>query len=613
MKNFISALIFLLATSIVFDSFAQSLEQLQALRGQSQNQSQDQLQQQSGNSAQEGLPNQVSPFELSSSVELPQMQMNGTSLGRFNSKPRSGIYLPGEPTYQSVFPLRQSLLAPPFAANLFIGGFESERTTGINENYLIAPGDKISVWMWGAANYSSVATVDNQGNIFIPNVGPIPLANVRASNVNAIVQSRIREVYTNEVEIYIDLLTATPVSVYISGPVVRPGQYAGQASDSVLYYLRRAGGIDFQRGSFRNVQIIREDKVVSEVDLYEFAKFGKLPEHQFQDGDIILVRPIGKTVTVERGAKNGFTFEFDSSELTGAKLSTFAMPDDFSNHVAITGLRNGEQFARYLTLEQFENIELESGDVIEYMQDHEENVYRVSVAGSFTGQSQFIVNKGTRIKQLLDYISVTPGLSDTRNIYLLRESVADKQAEIIEASLQRLERSIYTAPISSSGEGAIRVQEAGLVSDFIERAREVEPLGKVIISEEGNIANILLEPNDTIFIPAATDLIHIGGEVLVPQSVVYNSDADMEDYLAWAGGFTQRADSDRILVIKKNGNVKISSLDSSFWFSGNGNVDIEAGDQVIVLPSIEMKSLQAIKDITQIIYQIAIAANVAID
>ncbi|MCW8107515.1 polysaccharide biosynthesis/export family protein [Alteromonas ponticola] len=608
MKNFLSAVVFLFLTFTIFDSFAQSLEQMQELRNQSQNQSQ----QQSGNTDQQGTPNQISPFELSTDVELPQMQNQRDSMGRFTSKPRSGIYLPGEPTVQSVFPLRSSLLAPPFAANLFIGGFESERTTGINENYLIAPGDQISIWMWGAANYSAVATVDNQGNIFIPNVGPIHLADAPASSVNALVQRKIREVYTNDVEIYIDLLTATPVSVFISGPVVRPGQYAGQASDSVLYYLRRAGGIDFQRGSFRNVQIIREDQVVTEVDLYEFAKFGKLPDHQFKDGDIILVRPIGKTVTVERGAKNGFTFEFESAELTGEKLNTYALPDDFSNHVAITGLRNGKQFARYLTIEQFNDISLKSGDIIEYMQDHEQNVYRVSVAGSFSGQSQFIVKKGTRIKQLLDYISVTPSLSDTKNIYLLRESVADKQAEIIEAALQRLERSIYTAPISSSGEGAIRVQEASLVSDFIERAREVEPLGKVIISEDGAIANILLEPNDTIYIPAATDLIHIGGEVLVPQSVVYNPNADMEDYLAWAGGFTQRADSDRILIIKKNGNVQITSLDSGFWFSGSGDVNIEAGDQVVVLPSIEMKSLQAIKDITQIIYQIAIAANVAV-
>ena len=105
---------------------------------------------------------------------------------------------------------------------------------------------------------------------------------------------------------------------------------------------------------------------------------------------------------------------------------------------------------------------------------------------------------------------------------------------------------MYTAPISSTGEGAIRAQEAQLVADFITRARQVEPQGRVVVSENGEIANILLEPNDTIVIPEVTDLIHVGGEVLLPQSVVFNPDATTEDYVAWAGGFTERAEDERI-------------------------------------------------------------------
>ncbi|MCW8091695.1 polysaccharide biosynthesis/export family protein [Alteromonas sp. ASW11-130] len=582
----------------------QSLEQLQALRNQAQ--------QKSATTGGDSSASTVSPMDLSTDITLPSMSSGTNSVGRYYSQPRQGMSLPGEPTIESVYPSTPQMAAPPYASNLFIGGFESERASGLNEDYLIAPGDKISIWMWGAVNYSGVATVDNQGNIFIPNIGPIHLANAPASSVNSIVQQRIRQVYT-DVNIYINLLTSTPVSVFISGPVIRPGQYAGQASDSILYYLRRAGGIDFHRGSFRIIEIKRAGESIQTIDLYQFARHGRLPEHQFKDGDVILVHPIGNTVTVTSGAKNSFTFEFLTEELSGGLLNEFAIPNNAVNHVAISGLRDGEQFAKYLTTKQFESTYLKAGDIVAYSEDHEQNIYKINIAGSFAGQSKFMVEKGTRIHQLLDYIAVNPQTSDADNIYLLRKSVALKQAEIIEESLQRLERSIYTAPISSSGEGAIRVQEAQLVSDFIARAREVEPLGKVIISEDGKLANVLLEHDDTIFIPSATDLVHVGGEVLLPQSVVFNNEADIEDYLAWAGGFTQRADSERILVIKKNGNVKIASLDEGFWFKGESDSTIEAGDQVVVLPSIEVKSLQAIKDITQIIYQIAVAANVALD
>ena len=105
-----------------------------------------------------------------------------------------------------------------------------------------------------------------------------------------------------------------------------------------------------------------------------------------------------------------------------------------------------------------------------------------------------------------------------------------------------------------------------------------------------------------IVIPPKTDLVQIGGEVLMPQAVVFNSHASVDDYIAWAGGFTERAEDQRIAVIRANGLVEFDS-----------NKPIQKGDQILVLPKVDTKTMQAVKDITQIIYQIAVAANVAIN
>ncbi|MDG2881255.1 SLBB domain-containing protein, partial [Vibrio parahaemolyticus] len=99
-----------------------------------------------------------------------------------------------------------------------------------------------------------------------------------------------------------------------------------------------------------------------------------------------------------------------------------------------------------------------------------------------------------------------------------------------------------------------------------------------------------------------TDLISISGEVLMPQAVVFNSNATIQDYVAWAGGFTERADDDRIAVVRANGLVEFGH-----------DYTIKPGDQILVLPKVDAKTMQAVKDITQIIYQIAVAANVAIN
>ncbi|MBU3022094.1 polysaccharide biosynthesis/export family protein [Aestuariibacter sp. A3R04] len=595
-------------TVTFFAANAQSLSDLQQLREQSQ-------QQNTGGAIMGSISSpSVSPMNVQTSRTLPGARNTGqASVGQYISEPRSGITLPGEPTIEDVFPMDEALSNPPFAANLFIGGFESERSAGLNDNYLIAPGDKISIWMWGAISYSDVVTVDNQGNVFIPNIGPIRVANTPAGSVNQLVANRIKQVYTNDVNIYVNLLTATPVSVYITGPVIRPGQYAGLASDSVLYYLKRAGGIDFKRGSFRKIEIKRNHQAVTTVDLYDFIRHGTLPALSFQDGDTIVVHPVGNRVTVTEGASNSYTFEFKDDELRGETLLEYARPQEFISHVSVAGLRQGEQFAEYLALPFFNDMTLKAGDQVSFVNDHPPMVYQINIAGQHNGPSQIMVDKGTRLKDVMDYVQIDETLSDPDNVFLLRESVAEKQRELIEQSLQRLERSIYTAPISSTGEGSIRVQEAQLVSDFIQRARQIEPQGKVIVAEKGEIANVLLEPNDTIVIPEVSDLIHVGGEVMMPQAIVYNDEATTADYVAWAGGFTQRADDNRILIIRKNGIVEFDSIHRSFWADGEGKLDLHPGDHVVVLPSIDVKSLQAIKDITQIIYQIAVAANVAID
>ena len=171
---------------------------------------------------------------------------------------------------------------------------------------------------------------------------------------------------------------------------------------------------------------------------------------------------------------------------------------------------------------------------------------------------------------------------------------------MIDQSLERLERSVFTAPASSDGEAKIRAEEGKMILEFTERARKIIPLGKVVIADQGQVANIRLEQGDIIHIPAKTDLIHIGGEVLMPQALVYNPNATIDDYIAWAGGYSERANYDQIMVIHPNGMIDLDAYGT-----------LKPGDQILVLPKVDTKFLQSVKDITQIIYQIAIAANVA--
>ena len=525
-----------------------------------------------------------------------------STTGTFAQQNRQGMLLPGESDVRKLLPQSESGLPPPYGANLFAGGYETERSDGLNDNYLIAPGDKLNIWIWGAVNFSNVVTVDNQGNIFIPDVGPINVKNVAASKVNNLVTSHISEVFTNNVNVYVNLLTATPVSVYVTGPVIRPGQYAGQSSDSVLYFLKRAGGIDSDRGSYRHIKVLRQNRVIQQIDLYEFMQQGKMPKLSLKDQDVILVEPQGPMINVAGKVRNPFRFELKNSTALGSELIDYALPLAKVSHVGVIGDRASGPFSVYMPYKDFDRIQLSDGDKVLFNDDMHAQVYDVQVMGSYRGPSYFTVRKETRLHDLLNHIPIDPHMADYGSIYIMRKSVAARQKEMLEDSLNRLERSVFTAPASSDGEASIRTKEAELVMRFVEKARKIQPLGKVVVSDKGVIANILLEQGDQIVIPNKTDLIQVGGEVMMPQAVVFNKNASLEDYVAWAGGYTDRANDKRIAVVHANGLME---------FKDGG--DVMPGDQILVMPKVDSKMMQSIKDITQVIYQVAVAANVVLN
>ena len=525
-----------------------------------------------------------------------------STTGTFTQQNRQGMLLPGESDVRKLLPQSESGLPPPYGANLFAGGYETERSDGLTDNYLIAPGDKLNIWIWGAVNFSNVVTVDNQGNIFIPDVGPINVKNVAASKVNNLVTSHISEVFTNNVNVYVNLLTATPVSVFVTGPVIRPGQYAGQSSDSVLYFLKRAGGIDSDRGSYRHIKVLRQNRVIQQIDLYEFMQQGKMPKLALKDQDVILVEPQGPMINVAGKVRNPFRFELKNSSALGSELIDYALPLAKVSHVGVIGDRASGPFSVYMPYKDFDRIQLSDGDKVLFNDDMHAQVYDVQVMGSYRGPSYFTVRKETRLHDLLNHIPIDPNMADYGSIYIMRKSVAARQKEMLEDSLNRLERSVFTAPANSDGEASIRTKEAELVMRFVEKARKIQPLGKVVVSDKGVIANILLEQGDQIVIPNKTDLIQVGGEVMMPQAVVYNKNASLEDYVAWAGGYTDRANDKRIAVVHANGLME---------FKDGG--DVMPGDQILVMPKVDSKMMQSIKDITQVIYQVAVAANVVLN
>ncbi len=487
----------------------------------------------------------------------------------------------------------------PYGARLFSGKFQAQRDSGFNPAYIISAGDKIQLRIWGLMSANEVVTVDASGRIYIPEIGAVKVAGTATKDLRSVVKKKIKTVYDSGVDVYVSILTATPVSVFVTGPVNRPGQYSGLPSDSVLAYLTQAGGIHHQQGSFRKIRILRNNQTIAQVDLYQFLRYGKLPTLRFRDGDTILVEPQGATVTVRGDAKNLARFEFRGKSANGQELIQYARPGESVTNIAVSGTRNQQPWSVYLPRQRFASTRLYDGDSVRFVSDAQAKNIDITIEGSHLGNSYYAVKKGTRLQELLDYVAVDPTDADIRNVYIKRKKIAVQQRKNLQKALHRLERTVLTAPAQSDGEASIRAREAGLVLQFIKNAKQVKPEGRVVVSDGRTVNNIRLEDGDVVVIPQQSDVVTIDGEVQIPQAVVYADNATVRDYIAHAGGFTDRADHERIVLVRPNGQVRMG-----------GRQRVKAGDQILVFPRVDSKNLQFAKDFTQIIYQIALGARV---
>ena len=490
----------------------------------------------------------------------------------------------------------------PFGADLFLGNFAGTWQSGMQNQYLIKPGDRIMVRLWGAVTFDGVVVVDQQGNIFIPEVGPLSVEGVTNAGLQSSVDRQIKEVFTENVEAYVDLLSSQPVAVFVTGNVLRPGHYAGGPGDSVLYFLDRAGGITPDSGSYRRIEVKRGRHLVASIDLYDFLVRGNLPDVQLEDGDVILVTKRGAGVSAMGLIRQQARFEFlGKNGQRGRDLITMAQPQPGATHVSVSGTRNKSAFHTYMTLEEFSSFALRDEDIVEFHADRPGSTIMVGCAGAITGSSRYAVRKGCTLKDLLYYVGVDPATANCQALYLKRRSVTMQQKKAIDDALRNLEKSVLTARSQSVDEAKIRVEEAALVQDFVKRASLIEPDGVVVVSHKGELKNPILEEGDMIYIPQKSDVIQVVGEVAIPKAVVYDARMKLKDYVESAGGFTDRANKSTVLVMKPNGEIgKVASL------------GIAPGDQLMVMPMYDSKAVQAIKDIVQIIYQLAVSAGVVL-
>ncbi len=497
-----------------------------------------------------------------------------------------------------------------FGEWIFNGNFAKNNIEGFNSEYKISIGDTISIKTWGLVQNNFKIVVDRKGNIFVPEVGPVNVVGLKNSDLNEVVSNHLKKIYKSNVNFYVSLDTEQPVKVYVSGFSRRPGLYSGLSSDSLFYYIDKAGGIDSQRGSYLNIRILRDNEIKEDIDLYEFIMQGKIKTVQFKDGDVIQVLPRKNKFKATGAVKNAFEFEFSEKYISLSSIIYMISPESTANKLNIQRKIDNEikTYVHGINLKNFNindlnNIMIYNNDELKFSVDKKDNTIDISVKGEHDSYKEITINNGTTLSDLIKTLKVNDR-TDMNGIQLFRKSIQDKQKESINESIRILETSVLLADSPTKNTAELRKAEAEMLAKWIESAKKIIPKGQVILGENPDLSKIYLEDGDQIQIPSKNWLVSISGQVLQPTSLVWNEHLTLQDYILQSGGLLDNANQDKIIIKRLNGMIQFAKL--------NDKLKIKTGDEILVIPKVEVKSFQLAKDISELIYQIVVSAGIVV-
>ena len=189
----------------------------------------------------------------------------------------------------------------------------------LGPDYVVGPGDELSINLWGGVSQALTRTIDREGRIMLPESGQIQLAGLTLEKAQEAVNAAMQPQYRNA-HVSVTIARLRTVRVYVVGDVQRPGAYDINSLSSPLTALTAAGG-PTAIGSLRLMRHYRNEKLIGEIDLYDFLLHGiRGTDDRLQGGDTLLVPPVGPQIAVYGAVKRPAIYELRNETTLTAVL-----------------------------------------------------------------------------------------------------------------------------------------------------------------------------------------------------------------------------------------------------------------------------------------------------
>jgi polysaccharide biosynthesis/export protein len=528
---------------------------------------------------------------------------------------------------------------PPgrFGAEVFRDGLRDPRSVPmdlpVGPDYVVGPGDSLSIALWGGISTKLVRVVDRQGRVALPEAGPLLVSGRSLGDVQQDVQKAISTQF-RDTSADVSVSRLRTVRVYVVGEVEEPGAYDISSLSTALNALVAAGGAT-PKGSLRSLKHMRGRQEIESVDAYDLLLRGVTPDaKRLESGDTLMVPPIGPQVTVTGMVRRPAIYELngeksvaDVLELAGGILPAAAL-----RHVEVQRLQAHEKRTMLsLNLEadstevsQLNTFKVQDGDEIHIFPIATYNSDTIYLQGHVLRPGRYSYKNGMKVSDVIEgYKDLLPEPAG-HYAEIIRLNAPDFQPSVVSFDLTEALKNPATAPplepldtvrifsrfdfeaaptVSVTGEvrspgtyrtsGQISLRDAVFLAGgptpdaaldtaqlFRVNADGTSSIFSVNLAEALNGTssdNIQLEPRDRLLIHKSVSRVQPGsveitGEVAKPGRYPYTENMHAEDLILAAGGLKRSADTNLADLTRYQASGGVSErLEISLASIRNGN------------------------------------------
>lgn len=297
----------------------------------------------------------------------------------------------------------------PFGYQLFAGKpttFAPVSYAPVPSNYTVGSGDTVSIQLYGKESQNYELTVDRQGRITIPKLGPIQVAGLSFSDVQELIKSEVANRMIG-MQAAVSMGELRSIQIYVMGEAYQPGTYTVSSLTTIMQALIVSGGVS-DIASLRNIQLKRDGKTITTLDLYNFLIKGDASgDRLLQQGDIVFIPPRGDMVRVYGEVLRPAIYELKNERrLTDViRLAGGTKAGAYTDAIRVKRIDGSQRITQTVELDAANAIQLRNGDEVEIDAVSSEMNQSIMLVGAVARPGYYEWREGIRVNQIIKNVS----------------------------------------------------------------------------------------------------------------------------------------------------------------------------------------------------------------